>query len=419
MIKQFCYVSGTQSMSSVNLFGLKSQGWRRLKVVKVEHTPAEGLSQELLLRDFVVIWALGLFPHSSSSAGVMLLCRSARERLCERRYGEMMPVGSAHTSWQQRRLFWVYSSGCTHSSTPPLLSGTHLCFKPTQDKNQQAQWCSVQSELLLSHSEFSRRAVGVHLRAGQWARRLPAVPRCTPGGAVRPWTQLPDCSLLSDLSKTLRETSCSAETVRLNFILPCLVAQQASDSNNKTPRLVTQLHFTSWPDFGVPFSPIGMLKFLKKVKAVNPPFSGPILVHCRYQQSPLWDLVPPSCLLHFSCIFVEKTTVLLTPGYVPPSGSAGVGRTGTFIVIDAMIDMMHAEQKVDVFGFVARIREQRSQLIQTDVSLRLRSVRGRCSCCLSDAQSGAVASGRGDTSANTEASAGSHTLSVCETYMVE
>lgn len=50
--------------------------------------------------------------------------------------------------------------------------------------------------------------------------------------------------------------------------------------------------------------------------------------------------------------------------------SAGVGRTGTFILIDAMIDMMHAEQKVDVFGFVSKIREQRSQLIQTDVSWR-------------------------------------------------
>lgn len=32
-----------------------------------------------------------------------------------------------------------------------------------------------------------------------------------------------------------------------------------------------------------------------------------------------------------------------------------------------MIDMMHAEQRVDVFGFVAKIREQRSQLVQTDV----------------------------------------------------
>lgn len=48
--------------------------------------------------------------------------------------------------------------------------------------------------------------------------------------------------------------------------------------------------------------------------------------------------------------------------------SAGVGRTGTFIVIDAMMDMMHAEQKVDVFEFVARIRNQRPQMVQTDVS---------------------------------------------------
>ncbi|XP_025021579.1 receptor-type tyrosine-protein phosphatase epsilon isoform X2 [Python bivittatus] len=95
----------------------------------------------------------------------------------------------------------------------------------------------------------------------------------------------------------------------------------------KAPRLVTQLHFTSWPDFGVPFTPIGMLKFLKKVKALNPAHAGPIMVHC----------------------------------------SAGVGRTGTFIVIDAMIDMMHAEQKVDVFEFVARIRSQRPQMVQTDM----------------------------------------------------
>lgn len=39
-------------------------------------------------------------------------------------------------------------------------------------------------------------------------------------------------------------------------------------------------------------------------------------------------------------------------------------------MIDAMIDMMHAEQKVDVFGFVSRIREQRSQLVQTEASGR-------------------------------------------------
>ncbi|XP_061491647.1 receptor-type tyrosine-protein phosphatase epsilon isoform X3 [Rhineura floridana] len=104
------------------------------------------------------------------------------------------------------------------------------------------------------------------------------------------------------------------------------IQSQVSDGC-KAPRLVTQLHFTSWPDFGVPFTPIGMLKFLKKVKSLNPAHAGPIVVHC----------------------------------------SAGVGRTGTFIVIDAMICMMHAEQKVDVSEFVARIRNQRPQMVQTDM----------------------------------------------------
>ncbi|XP_056651077.1 receptor-type tyrosine-protein phosphatase epsilon isoform X2 [Monodelphis domestica] len=102
---------------------------------------------------------------------------------------------------------------------------------------------------------------------------------------------------------------------------------QSLHDGGKAPRLVTQLHFTSWPDFGVPFTPIGMLKFLKKVKTLNPSHAGPVIVHC----------------------------------------SAGVGRTGTFIVIDAIIDMMHSEQKVDVFEFVSRIRNQRPQMVQTDM----------------------------------------------------
>uniref|UniRef100_A0A3Q3W3C2 Receptor-type tyrosine-protein phosphatase epsilon n=1 Tax=Mola mola TaxID=94237 RepID=A0A3Q3W3C2_MOLML len=116
-------------------------------------------------------------------------------------------------------------------------------------------------------------------------------------------------------------------TVLVDYTIRKFCVQYQGSEGPRAPRLVTQLHFTSWPDFGVPFSPIGMLKFLKKVKAVNPSYAGPVVVHC----------------------------------------SAGVGRTGTFIVIDSMIDMMHMEQRVDVFSFVSRIREQRCQLIQTDM----------------------------------------------------
>ncbi|KAJ7327254.1 hypothetical protein JRQ81_017013 [Phrynocephalus forsythii] len=117
-------------------------------------------------------------------------------------------------------------------------------------------------------------------------------------------------------------------TVLVDYTVRKFCIQQVGDVTNKKPqRLVTQFHFTSWPDFGVPFTPIGMLKFLKKVKTCNPQYAGPIVVHC----------------------------------------SAGVGRTGTFIVIDAMLDMMHSERKVDVYGFVSRIRAQRCQMVQTDM----------------------------------------------------
>uniref|UniRef100_A0A8D1A2T4 Receptor-type tyrosine-protein phosphatase n=1 Tax=Sus scrofa TaxID=9823 RepID=A0A8D1A2T4_PIG len=117
-------------------------------------------------------------------------------------------------------------------------------------------------------------------------------------------------------------------TVLVDYTVRKFCIQQVGDVTNRKPqRLITQFHFTSWPDFGVPFTPIGMLKFLKKVKACNPQYAGAIVVHC----------------------------------------SAGVGRTGTFVVIDAMLDMMHTERKVDVYGFVSRIRAQRCQMVQTDM----------------------------------------------------
>ncbi|KFP00693.1 Receptor-type tyrosine-protein phosphatase alpha, partial [Calypte anna] len=70
-------------------------------------------------------------------------------------------------------------------------------------------------------------------------------------------------------------------TVLVDYTVRKFCIQQVGDVTNKKPqRLVTQFHFTSWPDFGVPFTPIGMLKFLKKVKTCNPQYAGAIVVHC-------------------------------------------------------------------------------------------------------------------------------------------
>nr|XP_021324074.1 receptor-type tyrosine-protein phosphatase S [Danio rerio] len=91
-------------------------------------------------------------------------------------------------------------------------------------------------------------------------------------------------------------------------------------------REVRQFQFTAWPDHGVPEYPTPFLAFLRRVKACNPPDAGPVIVHC----------------------------------------SAGVGRTGCFIVIDAMLERLRQERAVDVYGHVTLMRSQRNYMVQTE-----------------------------------------------------
>lgn len=59
----------------------------------------------------------------------------------------------------------------------------------------------------------------------------------------------------------------------------------------------------------------------------------------------------------FSCLWLSNFS------------SAGVGRTGTFIVIDTMLDRIKAEGTIDIFNFVAYLRTRRTAMVQTEVSI--------------------------------------------------
>ncbi|XP_073669546.1 receptor-type tyrosine-protein phosphatase S isoform X10 [Paramisgurnus dabryanus] len=106
----------------------------------------------------------------------------------------------------------------------------------------------------------------------------------------------------------------------------CVRTFSLHKNGSSEKREVRQFQFTAWPDHGVPEYPTPFLAFLRRVKTCNPPDAGPIVAHC----------------------------------------SAGVGRTGCFIVIDAMLERIKHEKTVDIYGHVTLMRSQRNYMVQTE-----------------------------------------------------
>uniref|UniRef100_A0A4Y0BID7 protein-tyrosine-phosphatase n=2 Tax=Anopheles funestus TaxID=62324 RepID=A0A4Y0BID7_ANOFN len=129
--------------------------------------------------------------------------------------------------------------------------------------------------------------------------------------------------------RCLSETSTADYTLR-EFLLSW---------RGQEDRKIYQYHFQVWPDHGVPGDPGCVLNFLQDVntrqaqlqlEGVTP---GPICVHC----------------------------------------SAGIGRTGTFIVIDMILDQILRqghECEIDIQRTIQMVRSQRSGMVQTEAQYK-------------------------------------------------
>ncbi|XP_015790177.1 tyrosine-protein phosphatase non-receptor type 11 [Tetranychus urticae] len=124
------------------------------------------------------------------------------------------------------------------------------------------------------------------------------------------------------------KVKCLSEKPPKDYILREL---EVSKEGEPETRIVYQYQFTAWPDHGVPTYPGCVLNFLHEVNVRQESIegSGPIIVHC----------------------------------------SAGIGRTGTFIVIDMIIDQIKRQGldcEIDIPRTIQMVRSQRSGLVQTE-----------------------------------------------------
>ena len=109
-----------------------------------------------------------------------------------------------------------------------------------------------------------------------------------------------------------------------------------------------------------------MLKFVKRInedhqrsKSLNPPILGKELVFfLRENNYDLW-------------IFFRENTTDLKKTYIylfSAHCSAGVGRSGTLVAIDGLVQQLREENHVAIYSMVCDLRHQRNYLVQSVVS---------------------------------------------------
>ena len=135
-----------------------------------------------------------------------------------------------------------------------------------------------------------------------------------------------ECVKIGDYIKRVFEVKSLSQTNGLTSIVNATGTIKKCSVKDAKMLVVTQYFYPEWPDRDTPTTDaMSVLHLVRDVNKNHPQHQYPIIVHC----------------------------------------SAGVGRTGTYITLDAMFEKLNKESKFNAFAFIKQIREQRQYLVQT------------------------------------------------------
>ncbi|CAI4232543.1 unnamed protein product [Auanema sp. JU1783] len=162
-----------------------------------------------------------------------------------------------------------------------------------------------------------------------WEQQCPsiiALTKCVEKGRDKCHQYWPDAEHMSVIYADI-EVTLMCETHYEEFTVRDLRLTKLNDPSSP-PRIIRHLHYMAWPDFGVPEHPEGIIRFVRLFRSKLPhsAHNKPTIVHC----------------------------------------SAGVGRSGTFITIDRLLQTIQLDRPIDVYGIVYEMRLERCHMVQNE-----------------------------------------------------
>lgn len=229
------------------------------------------------------------------------------ENRCKNRYGNLLPYD--HTRVTLRKEPITTSSSSTTSSNGMTTDYMNANFIDGYKKV--GRYIASQGPINATLDDFWRCVWQYHVQ------QIVMLTNLEESGKAKCDKYWPEKSQYYGMVKvTLQKTELFADYTIRYFQLK---------KDNETMQ-TTQYHFLSWPDHMVPLYACTLISFVNSIRSA-PAYKDsddPMIVHC----------------------------------------SAGIGRTGAFIMIDSMLLMAENEKRIDIWAHFCRIRTQRINMVE-------------------------------------------------------